>query len=63
MRDSTHYGRTEEDATNDFGNNTRLLELLERPVEQATEDDDDSSLVEKSAWWTSWAKIGDQLPV
>lgn len=46
MWDSTHNGRTEEDATDDFGDDTRLLELLERPVEHTTEDDDYTSLVE-----------------
>ena len=41
---TSKYRGTKEDATNDFGNDSRLADLGEGEMEDSTEDDDDSRL-------------------
>lgn len=47
-RNAHHHGGAENDAAEDFGDDARLTELRERPVQEATEDYNDSCLCEKS---------------
>jgi hypothetical protein len=42
--DSTHHGRTEDDAADDFGDDARLADEFEQPSETLGEDDDDAEL-------------------
>ena len=51
--DAAKDGRAQQDPTDDFGNHTGLTEFLEGEMQQAAEDDDDTSLINffvRSCW-------------
>lgn len=51
--DASHGGWTQQDASNDLGDNARLAELVQGPFERATETDDDDDLICSLGRWGS----------
>jgi hypothetical protein len=48
-RDATHDGRTKQDTPNYFGDDSRLADLGQRPIQQPAKYDDDAALGNQSA--------------
>lgn len=57
-RNATHGGGTEQDTTDDFGNYTRLLDLLKHETEHAGDNDDDGGLDDEKSKRVRSLKVG-----